>query len=67
MLNKGEYVLDAVKTLVDLLGSRERQRIKKRQVFREITAQQGLFDRYGDEAARGAAPRAARHAGTEHA
>lgn len=67
MLNKGEYVLEAVKTLADLLGSRERQRIKKRQVFREITAQHGLFDRFGDESAREAAPQAARYAGSENA
>ncbi len=45
MLNKGRFVLDAVKILADLLGSRERQRIKKRQVFRDITAQHGIFDR----------------------
>jgi pyruvate kinase len=44
MLNKGRFVLDAVKILADLLGSRERQRIKKRQVFRDITAQHGIFD-----------------------
>jgi len=31
-----------------LLGSRERQRIKKRQVFRDITAQHGIFDSPGD-------------------
>ena len=45
MLNKGRFVLDAVKTLADLLTSRERQRIKKRQVFRDITVQHGIFDR----------------------
>jgi pyruvate kinase len=45
MLNKGRFVLDAVKVLADLLSSRERQRIKKRQVFRDITAQQGIFER----------------------
>jgi pyruvate kinase len=44
MLNKGRFILDAVKILADLLGSRERQRIKKRQVFRDITAQHGIFD-----------------------
>jgi len=37
--------LDAVRTLADLLSSRERQRIKKRQVFRDITVQHGIFDR----------------------
>jgi pyruvate kinase len=45
MLNKGRFVLDAVRTLADLLSSRERQRIKKRQVFRDITVQHGIFDR----------------------
>jgi pyruvate kinase len=45
MLNKGRFVLDAVKILADLLSSRERQRIKKRQVFRDITAQHGIFER----------------------
>lgn len=47
MLNKGRFVLDAVTTLADLLSSRERQRIKKRQVFRDITVQHGIFDRPG--------------------
>lgn len=49
MLNKGRFVLDAVKTLADLLSSRERQRIKKRQVFRDITVQQGVFDQRGED------------------
>jgi pyruvate kinase len=44
MLNKGRFVLDAVKVLAELLSSRERQRIKKRQVFRYITVQHGIFD-----------------------
>ena len=44
MLNKGRFVLDAVKILADLLSSSERQRIKKRQVFRDITVQHGIFD-----------------------
>ena len=44
MLNKGRFLIDAVKILGDLLASRERQRIKKRQVFRDITAQQGIFN-----------------------
>jgi pyruvate kinase len=48
MLNKGRFVVDAVKILADLLGSRERQRIKKRHVFRDITAQHGIFDSSGD-------------------
>ena len=44
MLNKGEHVLEAVKTLAELLASEERHRIKKRQVFRDITAQRGIFE-----------------------
>jgi len=43
MLNKGEHIVEAVKTLAELLSSEERHRIKKRQVFRDITAQQGVF------------------------
>lgn len=43
MLNKGAHILEAVKTLGDLLSSRERQRVKKRQVFREITAQHDVL------------------------
>jgi pyruvate kinase len=43
MLNKGEYVLEAVETLAGLLSSQERHRIKKRNVFRDITAQHGVF------------------------
>jgi pyruvate kinase len=67
MLNKGEYVIDAVKILADLLGSRERQRIKKRQVFREITAQHGLFDRTSDDSTREPLPQTTRHAGSQNA
>jgi pyruvate kinase len=44
MLNKGEHVLEAVKTLAELLASEERHRIKKRQVFRDITVQRGIFE-----------------------
>jgi pyruvate kinase len=43
MLNKGPHVLDAVKTLAELLTSQERHRIKKRPVFRDITAQRDVF------------------------
>ncbi len=43
MLNKGAHIVEAVKTLGDLLSSRERQRVKKRQVFREITAQHDVL------------------------
>ncbi|HXZ24601.1 MAG TPA: pyruvate kinase [Nitrospiria bacterium] len=47
MLNKGEHVLDAVRTLNELLSSQERHHIKKRQLFREITAQHGIFQGQG--------------------
>jgi hypothetical protein len=43
MLNKGEHVLEAVKTLAELLRTAERHHRKKRQVFREITEQRGVF------------------------
>ncbi|MEO8046197.1 MAG: pyruvate kinase [Nitrospirota bacterium] len=43
MLNKGEHVLDAVKTLAQLLQAEEPHHLKKRDVFREITPQHGIF------------------------
>ena len=43
MLNKGEHVLDAVKTLAHLLQAEEPHHLKKRDVFRELTLQQGVF------------------------
>ncbi len=43
MLNKGEHVIEAVKTLAELLSSEERHSIKKRQVFRDITVQHAVF------------------------
>jgi pyruvate kinase len=43
MLNKGEHVLEAVQTLNELLSSQERHHIKKRQIFRDLTAQYGVF------------------------
>lgn len=43
MLNKGEHVLEAVKTLAVLLRTAERHHLKKRDVFREITEQRGVF------------------------
>lgn len=43
MLNKGEHVLEAVTTLALLLEAEERHHLKKRDVFREITAQLGVF------------------------
>jgi pyruvate kinase len=47
MLNKGEYVLEAVKTLDGLLSSQERHQVKKRQIFRDLTAQHGVFSGRG--------------------
>ncbi len=44
MLNKGEHILEAVKTLSELLSMEERHHVKKRHVFREFTKQQGIFD-----------------------
>jgi pyruvate kinase len=46
MLNKGEYVLEAVKTLDELLSSQERHHIKKRPIFRDLTMQHGVFSGY---------------------
>jgi pyruvate kinase len=43
MLNKGEHVLEAVHTLDELLSSQERHHIKKRQIFRDLTTQYGVF------------------------
>ena len=43
MLNKGEHVLDAVKTLAQLLQAEEPHHLKKRDVFREIIPQYGVF------------------------
>lgn len=43
MLNKGAHVLDAVKTLANLLQAEEPHHLKKRHVFRAITPQQGIF------------------------
>jgi pyruvate kinase len=48
MLNKGEYVLEAVRTLDELLSSQERHHIKKRQIFRDLTAQHGVFSSHGE-------------------
>jgi len=43
MLNKGEHLLDAVKTLAHLLQAEEPHHLKKREVFRELTPQHGIF------------------------
>ena len=44
MLNKGKYIVDAVKILSKLLKTEERHNIKKRQIFREFTWQHEVFD-----------------------
>jgi len=54
MLNKGPHVLEAVQTLSLLLGTADRHRIKKREVFREFTVQRGVFG--GRDVRPGAAP-----------
>jgi pyruvate kinase len=43
MLNKGPHVLEATKTLSGLLSVEEKHQMKKRQIFREFTKQQGIF------------------------
>ena len=43
MLNKGEHLLDAVRTLAHLLQAEEPHHLKKREVFGELTPQQGIF------------------------
>jgi len=48
MLNKGDHVLDAVRTLNELLSTQERHHIKKRQLFRDLTPQQGVFPESSD-------------------
>jgi pyruvate kinase len=45
MLNKGKYVIEAVKILSSLLKTEERHNIKKRQIFREFIEQYGIFDK----------------------
>jgi pyruvate kinase len=45
MLNNGTHIVEAVKTLAELLSTEERHQIKKRQLFREFfTVQQGIFE-----------------------
>jgi pyruvate kinase len=46
MLNKGPHVLDALKTLANLLATEEKHQLKKRQIFKEFTQQVGIFDRH---------------------
>ena len=44
MLNKGKYIVEAVKILSLLLQTEEKHNIKKRQIFKEFTWQCGVFD-----------------------
>ena len=44
MLNKGPHILEATRTLANLLSIEERHQLKKRQIFREFTQQYGIFD-----------------------
>jgi pyruvate kinase len=44
MLNKGKYITEAVKILSTLLKTEQRHNIKKRQIFREFTWQNEVFD-----------------------
>ena len=44
MLNKGKYIVEAVKILSLLLKTEQQHNIKKRQIFREFTWQNGIFD-----------------------
>jgi pyruvate kinase len=44
MLNKGPHILEATRTLSNLLSVEERHQIKKRQIFREFTQQTGIFE-----------------------
>jgi pyruvate kinase len=44
MLNKGPHILDAIRTLANLLAIEERHQMKKRQIFKEFTEQYGIFE-----------------------
>lgn len=44
MLNNGVHIIDAVKTLAQLLTTEERHQIKKHRLFREFTYQIGVFE-----------------------
>jgi pyruvate kinase len=45
MLNNGIHIVEAVKTLAELLNVEERHQLKKRQLFREFfTVQYGVFE-----------------------
>ncbi|HYB03173.1 MAG TPA: pyruvate kinase [Nitrososphaerales archaeon] len=45
MLNKGPHILDALRTLANLLAIEERHQMKKRQIFKEFTEQLGIFQK----------------------
>jgi pyruvate kinase len=44
MLNNGIHIVEAVKTLAGLLSTEERRQIKKHQLFREFTRQNGIYE-----------------------
>jgi len=44
MLNKGKYIVEAVRILSGLLKTEQQHNIKKRQIFREFTHQNVVFD-----------------------
>lgn len=44
MLNKGKYIVEAVRILSKLLKTEQQHNIKKRQIFREFTHQNMVFD-----------------------
>jgi len=45
MLNKGPHILDALRTLANLLATEEKHQLKKRQIFKEFTQQVGIFEK----------------------
>ncbi len=49
MLNKGPHILEAVRILSLLLGTADRHRTKKREVFREFTVQRGVLEHSSEE------------------
>ena len=49
MLNKGKFIVEAVKILSLLLKTEQQHNIKKRQIFREFTWQNGIFDFDNDD------------------
>jgi len=44
MLKKDKFIVEAVKILSLLLKTEQQHNIKKRQIFREFTWQNGIFD-----------------------